>query len=284
MLTTRDNFPIAITYYPSDKGKESPVVILLHGKNSSRLVWKNGPVPQKLLQANGFAVVAVDLRKHGESRPAGAAAGKAADLRPTDYKLMAANDLEAVKSFIFEEHQKQKLNMRKTAVVAPEMSAPIALAWAAADWLKKPHPDAPTPDASTPRGQDVQALVLISPVENLPGLPSGRNLLILRSIDAASRQANIAMLFAYGSGDSSAAAAARSMHKKFGTHRETKDHAFLEPVPSKFSGVNLLGKFYTKKGQRVLLDGVILGFQQTHVAKLAGPNYEWRDRESRLKK
>ena len=43
-------------------------------------------------------------------------------LRAGDYVNMVRFDLEAVKAFIFEEHQKEQLNMAKTAIAAADFS------------------------------------------------------------------------------------------------------------------------------------------------------------------
>ena len=69
-LTTADGWDIHITYYEG-RGKESPVAILIPGvegndKSMTRKVWDGVATT---LQKDGYAVVSVDLRKHGDSVP-----------------------------------------------------------------------------------------------------------------------------------------------------------------------------------------------------------------------
>ncbi len=176
-LAAGDGWPIHATYYESAGGKESPAVILLAGAEGvdkkdarNRRVWQNTALA---LQKNGFAVIAVDLRKHGDSVPEQAEGQPLAiKMAPNDYVLMATLDLEAVKEFLLEEHKNEKLNIRKTGVVAVGSSAMVAASFAAADWVRKPYPDGPTPDSSTPRGQDIRSLIMYSPNTSVKGLNS----------------------------------------------------------------------------------------------------------------
>lgn len=176
-LAAGDGWPIHATYYESPGGKESPVVILLAGAEGAdkkdarnRRIWKNTALG---LQKSNFAVIAVDLRKHGDSVPEQAEGQTSAiKMAPNDYVLMASLDLEAVKEFLLQEHKNEKLNIRKTGIVAVGSSAMVATSFASADWAKKPYPDGPTPDTSTPRGQDVRSLIMYSPNANVKGLNS----------------------------------------------------------------------------------------------------------------
>ena len=178
LLITQDNWPINISYYPSAEGKESPVVVFLHGEGEHRGYWeakdKNWPED---LQKKGIACLTVDLRKQGESKPPGTSSLK---LTAADYRAMTTSDMSAVKEFIFKEHQAQRLNMRKMSIVASEESCSVALIFAVIDWAKKPWPDSAVFSARTPRGQDVRSLVLISPVKKVPGLPLGDAIASLR--------------------------------------------------------------------------------------------------------
>jgi len=170
-----EGWPIHTTYYESAGGKESPAVILLAGAEGpdkkdarNRRVWKDTALA---LQKSGFAVIAVDLRKHGDSIPP-ANVGETSSIKmvPNDYFLMANVDLEAVKDFLLEEHKREKLNIRKTGIVAVGSSAMVAAAFASADWAKSPYPDGPTLDSRTPRGQDIRSLIMYSPNTNVKGL------------------------------------------------------------------------------------------------------------------
>ena len=175
ILAAADGWPIHATYYESAAGKESPAVILLAGAEGrdkkdarNRRVWQNTAVA---LQKSGFAVLAVDLRKHGDSIPeATAPESPLLKMKPNEYILMTTLDMDAVKAFLLNEHKNEKLNIRKTGIVAVGSSAMVAAAATVADWERKPYPDGPTLETSTPRGQDVRALIMYSPNATVKGI------------------------------------------------------------------------------------------------------------------
>src|SRR5262245_21420707 len=65
---TDDGTTIHFTYYKSNLGKEAPVIILLHQKDGNRLLWQARGGFADALQKEGYAVITVDLREHGESK------------------------------------------------------------------------------------------------------------------------------------------------------------------------------------------------------------------------
>ena len=269
MLTARDGWQIFTTYYPSAKLENAPVVILLHAKGSSRQVWQNGFATR--LQKLGYAVVAVDLRKHGQSTtpPDGGAPQDANDLKPNDYAAMVSLDLEAVKAFLLEEHQKKQLNIRKLAIIAPEMSAALALNYTVLDWMKKPYPDAPSLAARTPRGQDVRALVLISPDTSLPKFSAGRATQKIKS-----PAWNIAVFLGAGSKDSQGAAQANKLYKQMASFAKNDERMYIELPNSKDRGTDLVYK------DRKFMS-FVLAFLEKH---LKGLEDTWQDRRSRLER
>lgn len=307
-LQAADGWPLKITYYRSSEGKEAAAVILLHGKNENRLVW-TGPKGSEgfaeSLHKKGFAVITVDLRKHGQSKPGeedseptavkkdkAAKKSSGSELKPGDYQAMVA-DMETIKKFIYEEHQKGHLNMRKTAIVAPGMSAAIAVVFATNDWAKTPYDDAPTLAARTPRGQDVQALVLLSPETNLPGVLSlqvagGLKATPLASLVVVSKgdtqdKDQSKKLFAQLGGDTSKTAApkkaepkkAKEKDKEKEAEKEKEERHFFVELPGKLRGTELLGK-------RLGIEDAMLNFLKDHAQDRKGAAYEWRDRQSRL--
>ena len=98
---------------------------------------------------------------------------------------MAASDMEAVKTFLLNEHESKKLNIRKTGIVAVGSSAMVAAAFTVADWAKKPYPDGPTLETSTPRGQDVHALIMYSPNATVKGLNANTIMRTLKALPVA---------------------------------------------------------------------------------------------------
>jgi pimeloyl-ACP methyl ester carboxylesterase len=280
-LQTRDNTNIRITYYKANKGKESPVIVLLHMEKGNRLIWeaKNGFAEK--LQASGYAVVTVDLRQHGESAGGiaagninqGAAPGKKAppakkgspgELKPIDYKNMVEFDMEAVKKFIYDEHQAGNLNMSKMAIVGPEMGAAIATQFAAVDWLKEPHADG-LPGHETPRGQDVRALVLITPQASSHGMVMAQALKVI-----GDPRYKVAFLFGVGKDDEKDRGQTRKLFDQAAALGGKDERVFYIEYPGKLRGTELL-RVGIEKDMKTLFDD--------HLMKLDSP---WRDRKSKL--
>ncbi|MCA8989434.1 MAG: hypothetical protein KDA78_17420 [Planctomycetaceae bacterium] len=269
-LITRDNWPIKITYFKHEGMRDAPVVVLLHDQQGDRRVWTAGFAND--LWGKGYAVVAVDLRKHGESKleTTAGAPSDVGDLKPDDYKKMVAFDMDSVKKFIFDEHTKQNLNMRKIGIIAPEMSAVIALNFAMIDWQQMPYDDAPVPSMRTPRGQDVRAMVLISPVTSVKGLTTASPIRIMRNGGLP-----IAYLFCVGEKDTQDNGSAEQLYKQIaGRNAANNEKVFLEKYPNNLRGMALLGK-------KLKLEAHIEVFLQKNLLELTD---EWVDRRSRLER
>lgn len=175
-LTTADGWPIHINYYESTGGKESPVVIMfpgVEGKQDSmtRKVWTGAAAA---LHKKGFAVVTADLRKHGDSVPdvEESQLARLTKLGSNDYALMATQDLETIKDFLLQQHQNEKLNIRKLGIATAGSGCLVAAAFTQFDWAKTPWPDSPVLSQRTPKGQDVRALFMLSPNSTVRGINS----------------------------------------------------------------------------------------------------------------
>lgn len=264
-VRTGDGWSLPVTYFKSAQGKESPVVVLLHGTGGSRQVFgsERGGFA-KALQDRGYAVVTVDLRKHGEAQAPAASRGPA-KVTALDYGSMVTQDLEAVKAFLMERHEAGELNVRKLGIVAAGDTAPVAANYALADWLKTPYPDAPTLEARTPRGQDVQALVFLSPTENAGRATMGKVLGDLRA-------RNVAAFIAVGAEDREDRGTARKVYDRLGG-ADAKDRVFLESYEQvKDRGTDLLGG-------RTPAPARIVAFLDKQLKERAG---NWVSRKSRL--
>lgn len=268
-VRTKDGWTLPISYY-AVPNKETPVVILLHGRDGNRGVWR-GFAEQ--LQQKGYAVVSVDLRKHGESQPPANANTRSTKLSPADSKGMVAFDLEAVKEFLLQKHNAEQLNIRKTAIIAADDSAPVAVNWALNDWLKDPYPDAPTLEARTPRGQDVRAIVLLSPSEAIAGLNIGRALPKLKNPAFA-----VAALIAVGELDQEDRDTASKSYERLiagANEGEGEKRVFLEKYAQvKARGVELLG------ATRNRAPAQIISFLDKNLRQLPD---KWQSRKSRLR-
>jgi pimeloyl-ACP methyl ester carboxylesterase len=287
-LPAKDGSNLHVTYYKSTMEKEAAVVVLLHMKDGNRFVWQTDPGGfAKRLQADGFAVITVDLRFHGENKGgAAAAAGNAnqggagkkkgkknqgLNLKLGDYEAMWQIDMEAVKSFIYEEHQAGNLNMTKMGIVGPEMGASIAVAFAVMDWEKEPYDDG-QPGYQTPRGQDVRALVLISPEEKYQGILMPKLLPILKDPDK-----QISFLVCAGS-DLKDEAQAKKIFDMINPpisgnkdNRANSERMYLKTYPAKLTGTDLLD-------QKLGIEDLMNGFFDKHLKNL---DIQWRDRKNK---
>ncbi|HUE12537.1 MAG TPA: hypothetical protein VMR25_00110 [Planctomycetaceae bacterium] len=288
VLPAGDDWQIYITYFPAFDPKEKenitknvPVVVLLHGDKENRLVWEGEKGLAPRLVHEGFAVISVDLRKHGQSTnvaraagdsPAGGKNTEGTNLQPADYGNMVDYDLPAVKKFIYEQHQAKRLNMNKMGIVAAETSVAVAVCFAADDWSKAPFDDAPTDEMKTPRGQDVRALVLLSPPQKARGLAFTEALTALRNPDW-----NVALLTLYGKLNKEGDARAIATHKRlFANTKANKDRIYLHGYNVNLRGTDLLGK------REIDAESTIIAFLKLHLKDLK--DSEWRDRQSRLLK
>lgn len=283
-LVTKDGFAIAATYWPSALKQDASVVVLLHGANGNQLDWATLP---KKLQDEGYAVLAIDLRGHGQSKGT-AASGESVDtksktkskttskssvdagsLKAGDYQAMVLGDMEAVKAFVFSEHQQQKLNMNKMGIIGAGLGAAVALKYAAVDWAKKPHSDGPVGN-QTPRGQDVRALVLLSPDSEIGGLPLPDAIKALR-VPAL----QVAMMYAVGKKDKADKGQAKKLYDIAVTPIDKNEgRMYLQEYESPARGTALLTKNRT-------VETHIVNFLKKHLQEVRS---EWRDRESRLGK
>lgn len=274
-LTTKDNVEIRITYFPGTSGKDSPVVVMLPGKGGSRLIYNNAPQGgvslAKALQGEGYAVVTVDPRGHGESTggPGKAGAGKASvkELTARDYQAVVAFDLEAVKKFLLDEHQKQTLNVAKLGLVAADSMTPVIAEYTLLDWSKKPYEDNADPTLRTPRGQDVKALVMLTPDTTAPGMS-------LTAIGSRLRQLPVAVLLAIGSKDTVNMSTANKLHDVLVPKKQASETVFLEKYDGKFRGTDLLFKRLNPP-----VEVHLVNFLRKTVKDL---NIDWRNRRSEL--
>ena len=158
-LTTGDGLDLAVLYYPSKRGKEAVPVILLHGVGGSGADYRG---LAEHLQAAGHAVLVPDLRGH-----VGSTAFQDVKKKELDYKNMPTvmyhymyakgMDVEVCKSHLIKENNKGQCNIEKLCVVGAGLGATVAMNWSLVDWSYTPL------IGGIKRGQDVQALVLLSP-------------------------------------------------------------------------------------------------------------------------
>ena len=170
-LQTKDGIILHVKFYPGTKGKDSIPIILLHGMlnpSASSAVYLN--LAADIQKTMGHAVIIPDLRGHGKTlkkRIAGNPNGRA-DIKKreaftkNDYSNVIW-DIEACKTFLRARNDEEELNLEKLTVVGSDVTAMLAMNWAALDWNK--------PGKGLIRnGQDVKALILFSPLQSHKGL------------------------------------------------------------------------------------------------------------------
>jgi len=162
-LPTKDGINIRAIYFPSDKGKEAVPVIVMHE-------WQGQASPYALLVKSlwdaGCAVIVPEFRGHGGSKEQ-EVGGRTRELDvsrmgKTDVLNMITGDLEAVKKFLAQENNAQRLNLNALTLIGIREGAIIASHWAVRD-LNFPSVGA------IKQGQDVKAMVLISPEKIIKG-------------------------------------------------------------------------------------------------------------------
>jgi pimeloyl-ACP methyl ester carboxylesterase len=282
-LQTRDGVQLKGTYYPSPlrgtpRAKQVTPVVMLHDYKSTRAVF--APLIRRL-QSPGegqadrpsFAVITVDLRGHGDSTRQITPTGfqyelDAAKLDKAGLLAMSTLDMEAVRSFLVSKNDAGELNLNKLCLVGAGMGANVAANWAAQDWA------APAL-AIGKQGQDVKALVLISPRWSFKGL----------SMQAPMRfralMQNAAWLVIYGEEDAKVKTDVRRITKQLERfHPEPADADAGPPRrlstvawQSKLQGDTLINKV----GQP--LEDPLINFLVEHVAQ---HEYPWLNRLNRL--
>ncbi len=151
-LTTKDGFPLRATWYEGHLGKSAAPLLMLHDVGGSRQDFVRIAA---YFADNGHCVLAPDWRGHGDSRLD--AAGRPYQLRrygPAE-ALMVQADIEACKKFLIQKNDAEVCNIELMAIVAAGAAGIPALQWSVVDWSYLP--------AAVKQGQDVKAVVLLSP-------------------------------------------------------------------------------------------------------------------------
>ncbi len=199
-LTTKDGVYLRCTYYPGPEKQQTIPMILVHDWGSRR-----GELHQLALylQSMGYAVIVPDLRGHGNSLQV---EGREEPLDPAKMRRQAIEamvlDIEAAKTFLLKQNNEGKLNIEQLGVLGTGFGASLALNWAIRDWNV---PNLPT----YKMGQDVKALVLVSPPRSFKGTTINVALKDQRVL------AQLSALIIVGSEDTTSLSDAERIHKAF---------------------------------------------------------------------
>ncbi|MGD0900331.1 MAG: alpha/beta fold hydrolase [Thermoguttaceae bacterium] len=224
-LTTGDGLGLAMTYFPGTKGKDSIPVILLHAMKGSRQDFiKDGGLAPYLQEKLGCAVLAPDLRGHGESTTITldkkTKTLSAAKLQPSQFALMITQDLQAVKDFLWKKNNARDLNIDKLCVVGFEMGASVALDFALYDAMGY---DQGTPVYGPLKlGRFVKSLVLVSPEWSFPGLKTAD------AVKSADVQRNISVMVLVGKDNPKFMADAKRFNDMFARYHSGEEDKPME--------------------------------------------------------
>jgi hypothetical protein len=163
---TKDGVALKMTYFGGTLGKKSVPVILLHGWDGQR---GDMEALALRLQSLGNTCLTVDLRGHGQSMKVKALEkGEIVykDLVREDFRLRdlesMTQDIETAKKVLLEKNNLGECNIEALGIVACDVSCLVAMRWSIADWAAPVLP-------AFKQGQDVKALVLLSPVQSFKG-------------------------------------------------------------------------------------------------------------------
>ncbi|TWU23814.1 alpha/beta hydrolase [Bythopirellula polymerisocia] len=272
VLTTKDNVRLGATYYRSTMGKEAVPIVLIHDYKEGRTVFNalaralQAPSDSRL---DSHAVLSVDLRGHGTSTSAIDQTGQTitidpARFKPVDFEDMVRFDMEAVRKFLVEKNDSQELNINKLCLIGTGMGANVATIWAAVDWAAPPL-------AQRKQGQDVKALVLVSPIWRQKGLP------LVNALKQPDLVKEVSVMIIYGSENSRAKQDAENVFNNFERYhpdppidqvRELKD-LFEYPLPT------------TLQGSKLLIDPrfkMLAAIDSFLKARLSDKSYKWISR------
>jgi len=161
---TKDGVGLHFTYYPGTLGKKAVPVIMLHGWGGQGSDYEGLALR---LQAAGHAAATVDLRGFGRSKTVQLPNGDVKDLDPDTFRAKALesmiNDVETVRKFLLEKNNEGELNIETLCIIGADFSTIVAMNWARYNWQQPVLP-------AYKLGQDVKAMVLLSPVNSFKGI------------------------------------------------------------------------------------------------------------------
>lgn len=201
-FTTADGVKLVGTIYLPKNGKDKvPGILLLHQYSRDRTTWS--PLIPQLLK-EGYAILAIDLRGHGESTSFGDEFVTYERFSDTDFAGM----IEDVRSSIKYLKSQRRVNPERLAIIGASIGANLALQYSAED-------------------KNVRTIVLLSPGENYRGL------LTLPYLDKYSRRA---LFIVASEGDVYSAESS----KKLKEYAKLASPCKLKLYPGKAHGTDLL--------------------------------------------
>jgi pimeloyl-ACP methyl ester carboxylesterase len=210
-LETKDGVQLRCTFYLGTAKKESVPLILVHGWGGQRSEFHSLALG---LQSVGHTVIVPDLRGHGQSTIAKAPGGETKDIDPEKFRAQEVKsmvyDLEACKKYLLEKNNEGECNIEMLTVIGSELGSILALHFAAIDWN---FPILP----AFKQGQDVKALVLLSPASSEKGLT------LREPLAHPAIKSKLSVMLVAGSQDSKSAAEVKRMYNSLQASRPKVD-------------------------------------------------------------
>ena len=154
------------------EGQGGYPLVLIHGYPETKRIWWRNIRP---LAEAGYEVIVPDLRGHGSStkrrNPADVNTRLTIDrdkFAKAEFASVGA-DIEACKKYLMTKNNKGELNIEKLCVIASDISAIVAINWAVYDWSQPSN-------ILIKNGQDVKALILLTPMQSYRGLSAQQGL------------------------------------------------------------------------------------------------------------
>ncbi|MFM1802787.1 MAG: hypothetical protein RJA81_2139 [Planctomycetota bacterium] len=200
-ITRPDQSFLGLNYYPALPGDNPPVILLIHEKDRSSRDFTDKveefKTPTGLaaaLQADGFAVVTLDVAGLTDPRKRNASLMKDETVKPsltgnqaTSSRMVeqAVTDLRLTYQFLVDRHNRLEFNLGKLSILTLGEGTNVVLEWMREATAPSPlaagiRPNAADPrlknagaqiatgarNTATDRPSDVSALIMISPVES----------------------------------------------------------------------------------------------------------------------
>jgi pimeloyl-ACP methyl ester carboxylesterase len=262
-LKTKDGVELRAFYFPSEKGKEAITVLLVHE-------WQGQASPYaKLVYAlreAGCAVLVPDYRGHGGSREYTDRRGmkqrfNLATMSKRDIENIIKLDLEEAKQFLVQENNDGYLNLNALVVIGVREGCVMACHWAARDWR---FPSV----GSVKQGQDVKALVLISPEKIVKGV----------TLDSALTDPNLLRLpfLIIGGSGSPEASETERIHKRIEVVKKKMSRGDASGLELKMIDTSLRGAALVKESSEVVPAAVEFVTENVTISETTNP---WVERQ-----
>jgi hypothetical protein len=295
-ITTDDGVTLVGDWYPSDKGKNGPVLVLLHAigpgrKDAKRQDWEK--FPEKLQKA-GYHVLTFDFRGHGDSTKLAdkqrywktmvdnrlptprlgtnlPATINSADWRNPQHLLWLGNDLIAVKKWLNLKNNAMECNSNNVCLIAAEQAGVLSYLFIHNEWTDPSHDKAN--DWSKPlalqfrnpskwEGEDFSHLILLS-MPNRLSTSNYQGLLKERMTNLRVKRA-IDVLTVYGGDDQPVKTFWSEAIKWIKPEKEVKElekTGRLEVPKTKLAGINLL------TNEALEIEKKVLEYLDTHMSR-----------------